>query len=262
MFLLDQANKENTQPTHGGKTVIKRDKTSAAPFQLKRNEKEDTLFKKGPLKGSAKKEPAKTVGMEQKDAKEEKRVAVPDVKQKSVTEAPKPPAALPPTKPAPGMYKGKIVQSKIGSIWKSSATVSGADSKPSRPQIGSQKVETVTKSRTKSASDLPERGKQKPASARPNSVFSKPPQPSKPTGRPPAGFYSARPPARTVPATLACTNPRGTAVAPTKAGGTQNARPKSTVTDKVSKPPVSSTLSQYRLNGMETAEEKRYDFLF
>lgn len=275
LFQLYQGNKENAQPAYGIKSFIKTDKTSAAPFQLKSNKKEETLAKNGPLKAKAKQadtrstsgEALKKVKTVQRDGKG---AAASDVKQrqthsqaflteqavkdrKIVAEAPKPPAAVPSSKSAPGMYKGKIVQSKIGSIWKSSATVGRADPKPE-----SQRVGNATKIRSKSVADVPGHGKQKPAQTRSKSVLDRPAHVSRPaaTSRPPAGFCSARPPARTVPATLTSTSSRNTK-GPIKGSGTQNSKPKIPVTDKkVNKPPVSSTLSQYRFS-METAEERR-----
>ncbi|CAJ1064546.1 cytoskeleton-associated protein 2 [Xyrichtys novacula] len=173
-----------------------------------------------------------------------------------VAEAPKPPAAGPSSKPAPGMYKGKIVQSKIGSIWKSSNSITDTDSKPSAPKPESQRVGHMMKSRSKSVVDQPRNITQKPAPTRSKSASERP-QVSKPpvTSRPPAGFRSARPPARTVTATLTSTGTRNTKAAPIKGGPIS--KPKVAVTDvKVNKPPPMSTISQYRLN-METAEERR-----
>ncbi len=182
------------------------------------------------------------------------------VKHKTVVDAPKPPtAAVPSSKSAPGMYKGKIVQSKIGSIWKSSATVGVADPKPSAPKAESQRVGNVTKIRSKSVADLPLQSTQKPTQTRSKSAVARPAPVSKPAvaSRRPAGFYSARPPARTLPATLTSTSSRNTNVALTKRNDTQNSKPKIPVTDtKVNKPPVSSSISQYKFT-METAEERR-----
>ncbi|XP_071317667.1 cytoskeleton-associated protein 2 [Trachinotus anak] len=277
-----KGNKENAQPAHGSESFIKRDKTSLAPFHLKSNQKEETLVKDGPLKAKTKQldtrptsgEALKKVKTLPKDGKGA--AAASDVKQrqtysrafhaeqavkhkKIVAEAPKPPAAVQSSKSAPGMYKGKIIQSKIGSIWKSSASVDGVDSKPSAPKTESQRVGNAMKIRSKSVADLPRHGTQKPAPTMSKSVVSRPAQVSKPavTSRAPVGFYSARPPTRTVPATLTRTSSRNTSVAPTKGSGTQNSKPKIPVTDKrVNKPSVSSTLSQYRFS-METAEERR-----
>uniref|UniRef100_A0A3B4V8W6 Si:ch211-266i6.3 n=1 Tax=Seriola dumerili TaxID=41447 RepID=A0A3B4V8W6_SERDU len=258
------------------------DKTSLAPFHLKSNEKEETLAKNGPLKAKAKQadtklacvEALKKVKTVQKDGKGA--AAASDVTQrqtysrafhteqavkhrKMVAEAPKPPAAAQSFKSAPGMYKGKMVQSKIGSIWKSSASLDRIDHKRSAPKTESQRVGNAAKARSKSVADLPRHGTQKPAPPRLKSVVSRPAQVSKSAviSHPPAGFYSARAPARTVPATLTSTSSRNTTVAPTKGRGTQNSKPKIPVIDnKVNKPPVSSTLSQYRFT-TETAEERR-----
>uniref|UniRef100_A0A3B4WRL9 Si:ch211-266i6.3 n=1 Tax=Seriola lalandi dorsalis TaxID=1841481 RepID=A0A3B4WRL9_SERLL len=258
------------------------DKTSLAPFHLKSNEKEQIFAKNGPLKAKAKQadtklacvEALKKVKTVQKDGKGA--AAASDVKQrqtysrafhteqavkhrKMVAEAPKPPAAVQSSKSAPGMYKGKMVQSKIGSIWKSSASLDGIDPKRSAPKTESQRVGNAAKVRSKSVADLPRHGTQKPAPPKLKSVVSRPAQVSKSAviSRPAAGFYSARAPARTVPATLTSTSSRSTTVAPTKGRGTHNSKPKIPVIDnKVNKPPVSSTLSQYRFT-TETAEERR-----
>ncbi|XP_059208315.1 cytoskeleton-associated protein 2 [Centropristis striata] len=267
-----RGNKENAQPALGSKPLIRRDKTSVNPFQLTSNTKEETLTKKVPLK--SKEDTRSTSGEAQKKVKtvqKDGKGAAADAKLRAthsraflteqavrhkqiIAEAPKPPAAVTSSKPAPGMYKGKIIQSKIGSIWKSSAVAGGADSKPSAPKTEGQRVGNATKSRSKSVADLPRNVTQKHVATRSKSVMDRPAQVSKPaaSSRPPAGFYSARPPARTVPATLASTSTRNTKVAPTKGSGTQVS-----VTDKkVNKPPVSSARSQYRFT-VETAEERR-----
>ncbi|KAM6983657.1 cytoskeleton-associated protein 2 [Tautogolabrus adspersus] len=272
-------NKENAQPTLGSKTSVKRQNNSAPPFQLKSNKKEETLAKSGPLKAKEKQaETRSTSGEALKKTVQRngKGATVTEVKQrqthsqvflseqavkhkKMVAEAPKPPAAVTSSKPAPGMYKGRIVQSKIGSIWKSSVAVGRADPKPSAPKSEIQRVGNVTKIRSKSVTDALGNDTQKPAPIRSKSVSEKPAQVSKRpvTSRPPAGFRSARPPVRTVPATLTSTSTRNTKVAPIKASGSQNSKLKVSVTDrKVNKPPVSSTISQYRLN-VESAEERR-----
>lgn len=249
-----KGNKENAQPAYGSKSFIRRDKMSAAPFQLTSGE----ALKK-----------AKTVPKEGKGA------AVFDFKprlthsrcflteqivkpQKIVAKAPKPPAPGPSSKSTLGMYKGKIVQSKIGSIWKSTATVDGADPKPSAPKTGGQRVGNEMKRRSKSVADLPGHGAWKPVQTRSKSVTDRPAQVTKPAAASrPAGFHSARPPVGTVPTTLASTSSRNAKVAPTKGSGAHNAKPKIPVTNKqVNKPLVSSALSQYRYT-METAEERR-----
>uniref|UniRef100_A0AAQ4PH64 Cytoskeleton-associated protein 2 C-terminal domain-containing protein n=1 Tax=Gasterosteus aculeatus aculeatus TaxID=481459 RepID=A0AAQ4PH64_GASAC len=250
------ANKENTQSSNGSKCSIRRDKTSAAPFQLTNIKNEDT--KHGPLKPKA--DPQSTSGEALKRGKaaqkEAKRVASSvkprqthsraflcqqTVKHKAevakVAEAPKPLAAGPPSKSALGMYRGKIVQSKIGSIWK--PTAGGADLK-----AGDQ---NVMRRRSKSLADLQ-------TSSR--SAMDRPPQVTKPAvvSRP-AGVQTARRPARVVSETLASS--RNANVAPVQGGGTCRSKPKMLATNRqVNKPPVSSARSQYRFT-MENAEERR-----
>ncbi|XP_042355120.1 cytoskeleton-associated protein 2 [Plectropomus leopardus] len=269
-----KGNKENAQPAHGSKSLTKRDKTTVTPFQLT-NKKEESLSVNCPLKAKAPtkstSETLKKVKTLQKDGK----MAATDVKQrqthsqafltqqaariqKIVAEAPKPQAALPSSKSAPGMYKGKIVQSKIGSIWKSTSSLGAADPKPSAPKTEGQRGGNVTKHRSKSVVDLTRHVAQKPVPTRSKSVSDRSAQVSKPavTSRPPAGFHSARPAARTLPATQASTTSRNTKVAPIKRSETQNSKPKVTATEKKVNKPVSSAQSQYRFT-VETAEERR-----
>ncbi|KAF1378924.1 hypothetical protein PFLUV_G00195560 [Perca fluviatilis] len=275
----NKGNKENAQPAYGSKSLMRREKTSFTPFQLASNTKEQTVAKTSSIKakvdtwstsGEALKK-AKTVQKDRKGAAAGTDVKLrqthsrcfltePAVKpKKTAAEAPKPPAAAPSSKPALGMYKGKIVQSKIGSMWKSTATVGGADAKPPAPKAQVQRVGNVTKRRSISVSDLPVHVAQKPASTRTKSVSDEPAQAPKPpaASRPRAGLYSALPAARTFPATLAGASSRNAKVAPAKGSGTQSATPKIPgANKKVNKPPVSNALSQYRYT-METAEEKR-----
>ncbi|XP_029925079.1 cytoskeleton-associated protein 2 [Myripristis murdjan] len=280
-----KGNKENAQPACGSKTFSKINvskTTTLAPLHLKSNE-EETVAKDGSQKiklkqvgvrvtsGEALKKAKQTDGKvgAAADAKKQQTLSQAFLtkqavrQRKIVAEAPKPPAAVPPTKSAPGMYKGKIVQSKIGSIWKSSTAVGVADPKPaanpSAPKAESQRVGNLAKIRSKSVADLPGRGMQKPKPTRSNSVSDGlPPVSKRPiTGRPMTGSRSALPPARTVPATVAGPSFRNTTAMRTKATETQSNKPKRPVTDKkVNKPPVSSTISQYRVT-METADERR-----
>ncbi|XP_047462260.1 cytoskeleton-associated protein 2 [Mugil cephalus] len=269
-----KGNKENTQPPHGTKSFIKGQKTTVVPFQLKGNKKEETLPKndlKAKPKQQADTRSTSAVALKNiKPLQRQGRAAAAGVKQKQThtqaflseqavrhakiaAEAPKPPVAVSSLKAAPGMYKGKIIQSKIGSIWKSSSSLCSADLKPSAPKTEKQ-AGNVAKPRSKSVTDMPGHSTQRPVAARSKSVVDRSAPVSKPptTSRPPARYC---PPTRTVPATL--TGTRNATVAPTKVRGTLNSKPKVPVTDKkVNKPPASSTLSQYRFN-VETAEERR-----
>ncbi|XP_041807699.1 cytoskeleton-associated protein 2 [Chelmon rostratus] len=173
----NKGNKENAQPKCGSKSFIKSATTSAAPLQLKSNKKEEIIGKHGPFKAKAKQPDTRSKSGEAlKQVKpvqrERKGTAATVVKQqqtqsqaflaeqalkdkKIATEAPKRPAAVPPSKSAPGMYKGKIVQSKIGSIWKSGATVRRPDPKPSAPKTERQRAGTVVRVTDKKVSKPP-----------------------------------------------------------------------------------------------------------
>lgn len=251
-------NKENVQPAQEIKSFIKQGVSKALQPKGNANEKE-TLAKPGKL-ASAKQTDRKQMVVEEalKKAtilKKYEKVSAPDKKQthsqafkteqavkykKVVGEAPKPSAALQPSRPAPGMYKGKVVESKIGSIWKSSAPV-----KNEGPKSAKQKVGNFTKSTSTSAAG---RGTQ--TSAPISDRLGKPVFNS----RPPNGLSSARVPDRSVPTIV---RPRNATVAQSKRCGTLIAKPKVPVTDnQSSKHSVTSTISKYRAN-TETAEEKR-----
>ncbi|XP_068187851.1 cytoskeleton-associated protein 2 [Antennarius striatus] len=258
-------NKENTQPVKGYKSLVKSEKTSNPPFQLKSNKKDETKAKNDPSKSKGKIAEArsktsgdlKKVMTVQSDVKlrvtaeakhrrlgSQTSLKEQPAKDKTVAHVPKPPAAVPSSKPAPGMYKGKIVQSKIGAIWKSSANVQDADMKPE-----SQRVRKV---RSESVGHLPG---QKSAQTRPKLVVNRPVQAA--TSHRLAKSWSARPTAKTIPAASTTASSRNTGVISNKRNGAQSSKLEIPVTDrKVKKPPVSTTLSQYRLT-TETAEEKR-----
>uniref|UniRef100_A0A3Q2QP97 Si:ch211-266i6.3 n=1 Tax=Fundulus heteroclitus TaxID=8078 RepID=A0A3Q2QP97_FUNHE len=254
-----KGNKENTQPPAGAKSFIKTGNTSVVPFQLRGNKREDAFNKNDSLKGRAKAMARKPVSAEaqaklQRDAKG----ASGDVKrqtlQPTVAEAPKHPAPVPSSKSAPGMYKGRIVQSKIGSIWKSSDPLSAAAvSKPPAPKLESKNARDMAKTnRSKSIAEVSRQDTKRPVLLRSKSVSDKPHQVTRSTG-----LCSTRPPARTLTAPVTATKSKVPTMAPNKQGGNQNTKPKIPVTGKkAGKPVVSSTLSQYRVN-TETAEEKR-----
>uniref|UniRef100_A0A3B5MAF5 Cytoskeleton-associated protein 2 C-terminal domain-containing protein n=1 Tax=Xiphophorus couchianus TaxID=32473 RepID=A0A3B5MAF5_9TELE len=249
-------NKENTQPPTGAKSFVKTGPTSAVPFQIKANKQEDVLNKGDSLKAKGKELGTKPVSGEtqrklQRDTKDVKA----QILKPAVAEASK--QSL---KPAPGMYKGRIVQSKIGSIWKSSDSLSVAVIKLPAPKAESEEVkDTTIKNRSKSVTEVSRQVAKRPVPMRSKSVSDQPHQVGRPPvgNRRPAGFCSAQPPTRTLTATLPPPTSRRTTVAATKPRGGQNTKPKIPVTDKkASRPMISSTLSQYRV-AAETAEEKR-----
>lgn len=147
-------------------------------------------------------------------------------------EGSKAPLAAVAPKPTPGMYKGKIVESKVACIWKLSNTVDKAQAPSSRLnphnpescQMGSR------------------------------SVFGKPAHKS---GSVAPGCPRARPScpsATSVPAPL--TSYKNPYVGPDR---TLKSRPKLPDGDKTAGKPVSSIPSQNRIT-METCEERRYKF--
>ncbi|KAM9780773.1 cytoskeleton-associated protein 2 [Syngnathus typhle] len=251
-----KGNKENAEPRDGVKSVSRRDfskSTSNVSAQFKSNKKlvgsartiqeaksaSIEVVKKGK---SAPKDGNKGAVCEVKQRQTHKQAVLTErtVKNGKVVPDTRAPAAATSSKVVPGMYKGKIVESKIGSIWKSSATARKADSKPAAPKTDNQKVADLTRRRSKSVADVPGRQFLKPAPPRSKSQLDGRAQASK-------AASTARPwTSSTVPATLRTS--RNPIVAPTK--------PKIAVTDqKVKRPPVASTLSQYRCT--ETTEERR-----
>lgn len=172
----------------------------------------------------------------------------------SQEQASKPLAAALPSKSAPGMYKGRVVQSKIGSIWKSSSSVGTAEPKPLAPRSESQRVGVMAK--THRSQSVAGHGVHRPVPMRSKSVSDKPAQVTKAGAgnSRPAGFFSNRPPTRTVPATAASARSKTITAAPSKSRRDENT--KTAEADRVNKPAASSTLRQYRFT-VETAEEKR-----
>lgn len=142
-----------------------------------------------------------------------------------------------------GVYKGKVVQSKIGAIWKTSTAACTAETKTTtttNPSTIKAKIPNV-KNNVQSTSAVAARRQavQRPAQVGRSAV----------TGRVPA-----HPPARPVHSKITHTAPRNHK----KTTVNENSKPSIIRTEKVNKP-ASSNLSQYRLT-IETAEERRYVF--
>ena len=136
-----KGNKENAEPAYGSKSARNGSKTvPAVPLHMKSMETQ--LNKRGDSK-QGDMQTLKTSNTVQKNAK-----AMPAgktnnrrtlskaflteqaVKQRKIIEAAKPPLPQQHIKPTPGMYKGKVVQSKIGSMWKSSVAAKEGEQKP------------------------------------------------------------------------------------------------------------------------------------
>ncbi|XP_046876026.1 cytoskeleton-associated protein 2 isoform X2 [Hypomesus transpacificus] len=265
---LKKRNKENTRPASGlTKTLNKREvsktvTTSSAPLHSKLDEKEIILGQEADVVKKVKTGQGAASDAKSRHTLSQAFLTKQAVRQrKIVTEAPKLQASIP-LKPAPGTYKGRVVQSKIGAIWKSSCSLDGgaenkASTKPSVPKVETQK----TRNLTKSFSDLHGRGTQKPPQGQPSkskSVTDGPNLvPKRPAASGPAASRDAGPPARHAPCGYP---PRASSTKPAMASkGTESrsTKPKMPVQNpKVNKPAVSSTLSQYRVH-TDTAEERK-----
>uniref|UniRef100_A0A8C6NQ04 Si:ch211-266i6.3 n=1 Tax=Nothobranchius furzeri TaxID=105023 RepID=A0A8C6NQ04_NOTFU len=202
-------------------------KASVVPLQLRGN-----TTSRAALSGDA-------VKKIKPNAKEFKRPTHSQVLQKQAAKHQKaatvPPTAAPSSKSALGTYKGRVVQSKIGFLWKSSDSLSTADPKPQNPQPEN----VAKKSRSQSAALVSRHGLQNPALIRSKSVSDKPVLATKASsvnGRR-AGVCSGQPPARTVTSARS----RNTNVAPVDPRGNQ--KPKVPAVDKeVHKPAREGTV--------------------
>ncbi|KAK6322384.1 hypothetical protein J4Q44_G00071760 [Coregonus suidteri] len=267
---LKKGNKENARPASGPtKSFITRaapTKTVAspsAPLHSKSNKKEDL----GKGEDALKKVMTATAGdMKRRNTLSQTFLTKQAVRERKLVAEPSKPATVP-AKPVPGTYKGKIVQSKISSFRKPSGLEGGVERKAATktvaPKADSQKPGNLTKVRPKAVADLPQRASFKPPQScqpsRSKSVSDGPPVVSKcpvPATRCPTGSRSAVPPARVVLFTTALQRSSRSAMTSKGKEQPQRTKPKMTTDKNVRKPPVASTLSQYRAN-TETAEEKR-----
>lgn len=245
--ILFQTNKENDRPVFERRPVVKRDKQPAAPFQLKTSSKEGTLSKSDARFAT---ETQKRVKTFIKDGREAAATGKQPARSRAVLceqvgkdnriieEVPAPPATAPSKL---GVYKGKVVESKIGAIWKTSTTACSAETKPSTIKAKIPNAKNDVQS-TSVAAAARRRAVQKPAQVARSAV----------TGRPPAQCFPSRPPTRPVHSKISNTVPRNSK----KVTSNENSKPSTLRAEKVNKP-ASSSLSQYRLT-METAEERRY----
>lgn len=223
--------------------MVKRDKRPAAPFQLRTSSKGGTLSKSDARFATDTQKRVKTFI---KDGREAAATGQQPARSQAVLceqvgkdnrmieEVPAPPATAPSKL---GVYKGKVVQSKIGAIWKTSTTACSAGTKPSTVKAKIPSVKNDVQSTSVAAAAARRPAVEKPAQAARSGV----------TGRPPA-----RPPTRPVHSKITNTVPRNSKKAPSN----ENSKPSIVRPEKVNKP-ASSNLSQYRLT-KETAEERRY----
>lgn len=243
-----KTNKENDRPVFERRPVVKRDKQPAAPFQLRTSSKEGTLSKSDARFATETQKRVKTFIKDGREAaatgKQPARSRAVLCEQvakdnRTIEEVPAPPATAPSKL---GLYKGKVVQSKIGAIWKTSTTVSSAETKPPTIKAKIPNVKNNVQSTSAAAAAARRPAVQKPAQVARSAVTGRPP---------PAQCFPARPPTRPVHSKISNTVPRSSKKAPSN----ENSKPSTLRAEKVNKP-ASSSLSQYRLT-METAEERR-----
>lgn len=172
---------------------------------------------------------------------------------KRIAEAPKPPSTVL-SKPALGTYKGRIVESKIGCLWKSGSHVEGMEQKgrtTSKPlDVERQKI------RSKSVANLQGRDiqRQRIQPARSKSVSDRLPNISNHRATAHSIVSHSADTARNMAPALPSSRKSSVIC---KVKETENLKNKMPVTtDKVLKRPVTSSLTQYRIS-TEAAEERR-----
>lgn len=242
--ILFQTNKENDGPVFERRPVVKRDKQPAAPFQAKASSNKGlsstsdaryatatqkrvkTFIKDGRGTAATEKQPSRSQAILREQVGKDNKI---------IDEFPVPPSTAPSKL---GVYKGKVVQSKIGSIWKTSTKACSAETKTTtttKPSTIKAKVRNV-KNDVQSTSAARRQVSQRPAQVVRSAV---------------TGSLPAIPPAKLVHSKITTTAPRNHK----KATLNENSKPSIVRTEKVNKP-APSNLSQYRLT-IETAEERR-----
>lgn len=238
-----QTNKENDRPVFERRPVAKQ---PAAPFQVKASSNtKETSSKSDARYATATQKRVKTfikdgrgaAATEKQPARQQAILREQVGKDNKITDGNPGPPATAPSKL--GVYKGKVVQSKIGAIWKTSTTACSAETKQSTIKAKIPNVKNDTHS-TSAAS----------APARRQAV----PRPSQVARSAVTGRFPAHPPARPVHSKISNTAPR----MHQQATFNESSKPSIVRMEKVNKP-ASSNLSQYRLT-TETAEERRYVF--
>lgn len=223
---------------------MKRDKQPAAPFQVKGSRVKEgpsstsdaryatatqkmvkTFMKdgRGAAAAAAEKQPARDQAILREQVGKDNKII------------PGPPSTAPSKL---GVYKGKVVQSKIGAIWKTSITASSAETTTTTTKASTIKAKIPNvKNVVQSTSAAAQRQVvQRPAQVARSAVTTR---------------FPSQPPARPVHSKITNTAPRNHK----KVASNENSKPSVVRTEKVNKP-ASSNLSQYRLT-TETAEERR-----
>lgn len=180
---------------------------------------------------------------------------------KLVEEVQKPPSTVSAIqKSKPGTYKGRVVQSKIDCFRKPSGDAKTTEKKvipkPELPKVRSKSVTSlpasskprVNLSRPKSVSDVPRNATEKPVqkSVSRNRILQKVP----------GSISQAGAPRVCVPPRPAPLATGRSAIRPTASKKQEMAKPKPATTGQNVSKPVTSTISQYKVQ-MNTAEERR-----
>ncbi|TRZ01058.1 hypothetical protein DNTS_035434 [Danionella cerebrum] len=272
-----KSDKENTKPRCGSKMHVNSNTVSkqrmpcksAPPLQSKNSLKED----------NSRKGENKNVGTKSKmdNAHPSKRQTLSQAfhskqttkQQKLVEEFQKPSTVSTIQKSKPGIYKGRVVQSKIDCYRKAAVDVKTREKKEiSKPDIIRAKSE-LPKARSKSVTSTSTRVNSAPPS-RPKSVSDvrvnvtqKQVQKSvshkqlaqKTPGQISVSHHACFLP-KPAPQTTGCSSFKKPVLSKKKEMLVPEAKPKRTTTEQKVRRPVTSTISQYRVQ-METAEERR-----
>ncbi|XP_697274.2 cytoskeleton-associated protein 2 isoform X1 [Danio rerio] len=279
--VVRKRNKENTKPVSGLKKQVisstaskQRVLCKTAPLQSKNDLKEDNSGKKGKDVRAQNKsndaDPAKRYTLSQAFRTQQ------TIRQrKLVEEVQKPPSTVSAVqKSKPGTYKGRVIQSKIDCFRKPSGDVKTTEKKViSKPDETKAKPE-VSKIRSKSVTSLQTSIKPRVNSALSSRSKSVSDVPRNVTEKPVHKSVSLKQIPQKVPSSIsqtgahrACVLPRPAPLA-TGRSATNKAftmkkkvpvqvpKPKPPLTDQNVSRPVTSTVSQYKVQ-METAEERR-----
>uniref|UniRef100_A0A8C1BLA9 Si:ch211-266i6.3 n=1 Tax=Cyprinus carpio carpio TaxID=630221 RepID=A0A8C1BLA9_CYPCA len=278
--VVRKSNKENTKPVCGPKkqvisSIVSKQKGiyKSAPLQSKNDLKEDisgTREEEKVVRPKAKTnaDPTKRNTLSQAFRTQQ------TVRQKKlVEEVHKPPSTVSAIqKSKPGIYKGRVVQSKIDCFRKTSGDVKTTEKKVISKQDVTRPKPELSKVRSKSVTSLPASTKPRVNSAlssRPKSVSDiqlnateKPVHKSVSHKRIPQKFPGTvskagfRAPPRSAPLATGRSAIRKPSALKKKEMTVQVEKPKTATTEQKVRRPVTSTVSQYKLQ-TETAEERR-----
>uniref|UniRef100_A0A8C1GXK1 Si:ch211-266i6.3 n=1 Tax=Cyprinus carpio TaxID=7962 RepID=A0A8C1GXK1_CYPCA len=278
--VVRKSNKENTKPVCGPKkqvisSIVSKQKGiyKSAPLQSKNDLKENISGTREEEKVVRQKAKTNADPTKRNTLSRAFRTQQTVREKKLVEEVHKPPSTVSAIqKSKPGIYKGRVVQSKIDCFRKTSGDVKTTEKKViSKPDVTRPKPE-LSKVRSKSVTSLPASTKPRVNSAlssRPKSVSDiqlnateKPVHKSVSHKRIPQKFPGTvskagfRAPPRSAPLATGRSAIRKPSALKKKEMTVQVEKPKTATTEQKVRRPVTSTVSQYKLQ-TETAEERR-----